>query len=550
MKQTQALRVMMSGRPVFLTGAPGSGKTYVLNQFIRLAKEAKKRVAVTASTGIAATHIGGTTIHSWSGLGIRDAISERDEKWLKDNDRLLKRYNNVDVLVLDEVSMIHGKRLDMINQVCKWLRESDEPFGGIQVILTGDLFQLPPINRGDTSIDFVHLSQAWAELQPQICYLSEQHRQEKDPLLDLLEAMRTNDVGEAHFDALSERLGREIPADVSITKLYSHNQDVEQINDDHLRALTNETKTFVMETYGVQAKVDQLVKSVLAPEILELKVGAEVMFVANNFSEGFVNGSRGKVVDFKDSAPLVELQRNNRVIKVEQHSWALEEDGKERARVTQLPLRLAWAITIHKSQGMSLDSAEIDLSRAFTPGMGYVALSRVRSLDGIYLKGINNTALAMHPEIFSFDETLKAASLELANSTSEDEYNLSTSEAASPVQHKSMDESLFEVLKTWRSQEGTTRRVPLYMVAGNKTLEALATNKPTTQSQLKTVTGIGPKMIERYGDELLGLIREHLGVVSVADEKDTRIKEFLHTRGIELTNDDLVLLRKLLQSKD
>ncbi len=546
-KQTQALRVMMDGNSVFLTGAPGSGKTYVLNKFIQLAKMAKKRVAVTASTGIAATHIGGTTIHSWSGLGIRDEISDRDEKWLKDNDRLLKRYNNVDVLIIDEVSMIHGKRLDMINQVCKWLRESEEPFGGIQVILTGDLFQLPPINRGDTSIDFVHLSNAWAELNPKICYLSEQHRQLNDPLLDLLESMRSNDINQAHFDALSERLGLEAPEEIAITKLYSHNQDVEQINEDHLKAISSDSKVFVMETYGVQAKVDQLIKSVLAPEILELKIGAEVMFVANNFSEGYVNGSRGKVVDFKDGSPLVELQSSKRVIKVEKNSWALEEDGKERARVSQLPLRLAWAITIHKSQGMSLDSAEIDLSRAFTPGMGYVALSRVRSLDGVYLKGINNTALAMHPEIFSFDDTLKSASVDLASETSEDEY-----QAEEPTQGNdnkstgSIDESLLEVLKTWRSQEGNKRRVPLYMIASNKTIEAIALNQPTTLSQLKATSGIGPKMLENYGEELLGLVREHLGVVSIPDEKNQKIKQFLDSKNIKISDEDITSLSKIL----
>ena len=547
MKQSQALRVMMSGKSVFLTGAPGSGKTYVLNQFIQAAKKAKKRVAVTASTGIAATHIGGTTIHSWSGLGIRDEISERDEKWLKDNDRLLKRYNNVDVLIIDEVSMIHGKRLDMVNQVCKWLRESDEPFGGIQVILTGDLFQLPPISRGDTKIDFVHLSNAWKELKPEICYLSEQHRQENDPLLDLLESMRSNDINQAHFDALSERLGLEVPQGEAITKLYSHNQDVESINDSHLRAIEDETKTYVMETYGVQSKVDSLIKSVLAPEVLELKVGAEVMFVANNFSEGFVNGSRGKVVAFRDGMPLVELQRNRRILKVEQHSWALEEDGRERARVSQLPLRLAWAITIHKSQGMSLDSAEIDLSRAFTPGMGYVALSRVRSLGGVYLKGINNTALAMHPEIFSFDEQLKQASDELASQTAEEAYVQADEPQAATSSTRQLDESLLEVLKTWRAQEGSKRRVPLYMIAGNKTIEALATNQPTTISQLKSVTGIGPKMIENYGEELLGLVREHLGVVSVPDEKEQKIQEFLTQKNVELSAEEITQLRKILE---
>lgn len=542
MKQTQALRVMMEGQSVFLTGPPGSGKTYVLNQFIAMAKAAGKRLAITASTGIAATHIGGTTIHSWSGLGIRDSITERDEKWLKDNERLLKRYNNLDVLIIDEVSMLHGMRFDMINQVCKWLRDSSEPFGGLQVILTGDLFQLPPINRGDEVVDFVHLSSAWQELSPKICYLTEQHRQTADPLLELLEAMRANDVTQAHYDAISGRLGKEIPSGTALTKLYSHNADVEQINDAHLRAIDNETKTFVMELSGTQAKVEQLVKSVLAPEILELKVGAEVMFVANNFADGYVNGTRGRVVDFEDGKPVVELQRNGRHITVGTNNWVLEEDGRERARVIQLPLRLAWAITIHKSQGMSLDSAEIDLSRAFTPGMGYVALSRVRSLDGVYLKGMNNTALLMHPDIFSFDEELRKASQILSIETPE------TLDSLATLEHKTtpLNTALLEVLKAWRTKESKTRRIPLYMIASNKTLETLAANQPTTQAQLKTISGVGPKIIERYGETLVNIIREHLGVVTVADEKTDKIKHFLTERNIELSPKDIQTLKDLL----
>lgn len=536
----------MAGESVFLTGAPGSGKTFVLNRFIKEAKKAGRRVAVTASTGIAATHIGGTTIHSWSGLGIRDSVSNSDKKWLMENSHLLKRYNNVDVLVLDELSMMHGARLDMVNQVCKWLRENDKPFGGLQVVLTGDLFQLPPITRGDTAIDFAHLSQAWQELNPKICYLTEQHRQENDPLLDLLEAMRRNEVEDAHFAALSERLGREAPQEVAITKLYSHNQDVEHINNDHLQALTSETKTFVMQTHGVQAKVDQLTKSVLAPEILELKKGAEVMFVANNFAEGFVNGSRGTVVDFSDNAPMVKLHRTGKIIKVVPHSWALEEDGKQKASVTQLPLRLAWAITIHKSQGMSLDSAEIDLSRAFTPGMGYVALSRVRSLNGVYLKGLNNTALVMHPSIFTFDETLRSVSTELAATVSEEEIvEQPESQKASEAINKNLNEPLLEVLKKWRAKEGGVRKVPLYMIASNKTLEALATNLPTTMNQLKSVSGIGPKMAERYGDVLLKLIRKQLGVVETPDF-NSKLTSFLKTRKIKLSASDKEQLLKMI----
>jgi ATP-dependent exoDNAse (exonuclease V) alpha subunit len=382
MRQLQALGVMMKGKSVFLTGPPGSGKTYVLNEFIRLATRSGKNVAVTASTGIAATHIGGTTVHSWSGLGIKDALSEYDKEHLKQNARLVKRYNAVDVLVIDEISMLHGLRLDMINVVCKLLRQSQAPFGGLQVILVGDLFQLPPINRSGEAVDFVHNSGAWQELAPTICYLTEQHRQTDDSLLHLLEAMRRGDLNELYEAALRERLERKPVPGLAVTRLYSHNIDVDSINQKHLQAITSEAKKFVMQTSGGAVKVEQLKKSVLAPEELELRIGAEVMFVANDFASGFVNGSRGRVIDFDDGLPIVELA-NGRELKVERHTWKLEEDGKKRAEVAQLPLRLAWAITIHKSQGMSLDAAEIDLGRSFTPGMGYVALSRVRSMDGV-----------------------------------------------------------------------------------------------------------------------------------------------------------------------
>src|SRR5665213_1801107 len=209
MRQTQALQVMMSGESVFLTGAPGAGKTYVLNDFVRRAAKQGKTVGVTASTGIAAIHIGGTTIHSWSGLGILDSLSEEDLHRLGGSERLAKRYNGTDILVIDEVSMLHGLRLDMVNQMAKLLRKSEAPFGGMQVVLVGDLLQLPPISRGTDVFDFAYLSEAWVESDLQICYLTEQHRQQgNDALLEILEAMRSNEVNEEHGALLQARLSQ------------------------------------------------------------------------------------------------------------------------------------------------------------------------------------------------------------------------------------------------------------------------------------------------------------------------------------------------------
>lgn len=504
MRQTQALNVMMSGANIFLTGAPGAGKTYVLNQYVNRAMRAGRRLAVTASTGIAASHIGGTTIHSWSGLGILDSLSKDDLKRLGGSERLIKRYNSVDVLIIDEVSMLHGARLDMVNQLAKILRGNESAFGGLQVILVGDLFQLPPISRGSDNFDFAHLSQAWAELNPAICYLTEQHRQQgSDKLLALLEAMRRNDINETHGDLLQERLAQKPHEDQVVTRLYSHNIDVDAINKRYLDALPGKSHLFQAYTKGSKAKIEQLAKSLLAPDVLELKVGAEVMFVANNFAEGFVNGSRGQVIDFDDDMPVVQLA-NGKTIDVTPHSWSLNEDGRVRAEVSQLPLRLAWAITIHKSQGMSLDAAEIDLSKAFTPGMGYVALSRVRSLEGLYLQGVNRMALSMHPQIYDLDEQLRFASGKLA-STTDDIGEEEVKAAVSGI----VDEILYKKLTQWRFQRAQTDKIPAFMIAHNTALSAVAAQAPTTPQQLTAIPGFGAKKVDTYGSDIIAIVVAH-----------------------------------------
>lgn len=501
MRQQQALRLMMDGKSVFLTGPPGAGKTYVLNEFIRFAKRRGKNVAVTASTGIAATHIGGTTIHSWSGLGILDVLSDYDLARLAGKSVLIKRYNAADVLVIDEVSMLHGQRLDMVNALAKRIRQSTAPFGGMQVILVGDLFQLPPISRGTQTVDFAHLSDAWAELDPTICYLTEQHRVSAgDTLLDLLGAMRRGDVNEMHEAVLQERLQVKVPSDVVATRLYSHNADVDSINQKHLDAIMSEQKMYTMFATGAQPKKEQLMKNVLAPMELVLKRGAEVMFVANNFGAGYVNGTRGTVIDFDASTPIVALT-NGREVKVEPHTWKLEEDGRVRAEVSQLPLRLAWAITIHKSQGMSLDAAEIDLSRSFSPGMGYVALSRVRSIDGIYLRGVNQMALAMHPLIFEYDRELR----ELSELLSESVADFVEDTKADEVQD-AFDEALFQGLRDWRAKQAAKEKTPAYIVAHDAMLKEIATRRPQTRQALMAVKGMGASKLEKYGDDILGIV--------------------------------------------
>jgi ATP-dependent DNA helicase PIF1 len=257
------------------------------------------------------------------------------------------------------------------------------------------------------------------------------------------------------------------------------------------------------------------------------------MFVANNVGAGFVNGTRGKVIGFKEDQPVVELA-SGRKIAVSPHSWKLEEDGKVRAEVAQLPLRLAWAITIHKSQGMSLDAAEIDLSKSFTPGMGYVALSRVRSLDGLYLAGINRMALQMPPQIYEFDRTLRAASTKLSDQTEGTPEELEAPEE--PKQQ--VNPELMARLKSWRIERARSDSVPAYVIAHDSVLELLAVKLPSSHQALLGIKGMGGRKIEQYGDDILRLVADHTG---------KSIDVVKPTDGWDIKHDEL--LKKLVKQK-
>ena len=408
MNQGLALEILLAGESALLTGPAGTGKTFVLNQFIRLSKHDGKHVSVTATTGLAATHLGGTTIHAWAGIGVQDTLpSGFVEHMPKGRKEIIEK---TDILIIDEVSMLHDFRLDMVDEVCRLVRRKDEPFGGIQVVMSGDFFQLPPINReGSRAGSFIVESQAWRELDPVILYLDEQFRQtEGDDLLDILTCLRANELRRHHAEKLLARSEVEAPEGVVLTELHTVNVDVDRINERQLARLGGDELVYQQHTTGSANYVENLQRSVLAPAVLTLKQGALVMAVKNDPTRRYVNGSIGEVTDFEPGSdyPVVTF-RNGKVVTMMPDTWELRDGDKKRASISQVPLRLAWAITVHKSQGMTLDAARIDLRKAFVPGMGYVALSRVKNLDNLYLTGINRTALQMSEEAHTIDEMLR-----------------------------------------------------------------------------------------------------------------------------------------------
>ncbi len=410
MQQSLALEIMLSGANVFLTGQAGAGKTFVLNEFIKLAKEQHKVVAVTATTGLAATHLGGNTIHAWSGIGVHDELPRHFFKDMPKGrcDTIAK----TDILIIDEISMLHDFRLDIIDEVTRKVRKNDQPFGGLQVILCGDFFQLPPVNRPDSRQGgFVVHSKVWHAAKLTICYLGEQHRQEDETLLEILTALRAGDIRRRHAESLLSRINAELTQNQPLTELHTTNADVDSINHRALQQINETEVSYTMQTTGKDNYVQQLKRSCLAQEVLALRKGALVMCIKNSPDKKFVNGSLGIVKDFDKSTtyPIVDLH-NGRTVLVAPDTWELRDGDKKRAGLAQIPLRLAWAITVHKSQGMTLDAARIDLSKAFVEGMGYVALSRVKNLGSLSLLGINKTALKVSEDALAIDEYLQKSS--------------------------------------------------------------------------------------------------------------------------------------------
>ncbi|MBP6949015.1 MAG: AAA family ATPase [Candidatus Pacebacteria bacterium] len=414
MTQKTALQILKLGHTTFLTGAAGAGKSYVLREYIKYLKKHGINYAVTASTGIASTHISGTTIHAWSGIGIKHKLATYELDALEEKQNLYKRWNDTSVLIIDEVSMLHASFVDMLDKVAKHMRRNDKPFGGVQVVFTGDFFQLPPVTRPtdeyETSEVFAFASDAWKKAKPVVCYLTEQFRQDDNKLTSILQAIRDGEVEEEHYEMLKEASENKHTGDH--IKLYTHNTNVDDINMEEFGKIDGNVRTYHMITKGKAQIVSSLKNNCLADEILQLKIGAKVICIKNSQDRSYVNGSMGKVINFDhEGMPVVELMQGKKIT-VKADSWKIEEDGKVRAELQQLPIKLAWAITVHKSQGMTLDKAEVDLSRSFASGQGYVALSRLKSLEGLYLKGFNAQALQIAEQVHEMDSVFRSKSVQ------------------------------------------------------------------------------------------------------------------------------------------
>ena len=474
-EQRAAVRLVRRGRSVFITGGAGTGKSFLLRAII--SELDPKNTYVTASTGIAALTLGGTTVHSFAGVGLGKESARDLLDRVRGSERSRNSWQACRALIIDEVSMLAGDFLDKLEYIARHIRRSDEPFGGIQLIFCGDFLQLAPIGNAVKGVRveplFAFQSRAWRAANPKVCLLKQVFRQANQTLVAALNEMRMGEMSrdtlamltaqssrtnvrflqhrhdaddEAELDTVVDAHGKSIRGRFAgRSVIRSRNEDVERINQHEFGKLSTDIVTFVEYCTGNPTHVKALQDNSPVPARLELRVGCRVMLCKNiDVSQGLVNGSIGVVTSFV-KVDVVEDFENPRAVEmcrlvaprtkvlpvarfpvrrfnrgtmreevveldliVEPQEWTVTSGSTELAKRTHIPLRLAWAITVHKSQGMTLTSVNVDFANMFAAGQAYVALSRCTSLEGMTLENFSASAVITSPIAVSYYRAVEA----------------------------------------------------------------------------------------------------------------------------------------------
>ena len=434
LEQEQALTHFQAGRNMFLTGPGGTGKTALIKKMVDLCKAADKKVQVCALTGCAAVLLNcqAKTVHSWAGIGLANGPTDMIVKRVATNKYKAAAWKKIDVLIIDEVSMMSQKIFEILDSLGQKVRKDTRPFGGLQVIFSGDFYQLPPVARSDDETAFCFESPDWAKTFPDVVQLKKIFRQTDEVYTAILNQIRVGKLFKSALTTLTPHIGKTLPESFIPTILLPRRREAELINAMELEKLPSEKKSFTLTRVEIlpeqaQAKQSQaqakqaqeispeqreiehtfLTNNIMADKEIILKKGAQVMCIANidmESTEPIVNGSQGIVVDFVGNLPLVQFNSGARRT-VGYHTWNSETYPS--LGVKQIPLIYAWAITIHKAQGVSLDMAQIDAgSNIFECGQTYVALSRIKSLDGLYLTAFNPQKIKVNKKVQEFYSTL------------------------------------------------------------------------------------------------------------------------------------------------
>lgn len=453
-EQTTVFTHYLNGDNIFMTGAGGCGKTYLIRRIYKHATTTGRYVQVCATTGCAAILLqcNAKTIHSWAGIGLGNGDPDNYVSKIKTNRTKLRAWLSTQTLIIDELSMLSKKLFDLLDYIGRKVRKRDIPFGGIQLIASGDFYQLPPVSKTKEDGGFAFESTSWTTTFPVEIELTNNHRQKDKAFLKALNEIRVGKITRSSYNLLKKYVGREYKdTDIEPARLLPTRNKVNFINQEKLQKLEESVYTFDAERKSdpraptdvsqnthtkkppspsaITQELDFMIKNGMFAVSLDLKQHAQVMCIINyDMDKGIVNGSIGKVVEFlsteeyqKKYLPDIEESEtldtteypviqfvNGEKIHMKPHTWLSERFGDYGIGIRQLPLILAWAVSIHKSQGMTVDMAEIDVGRSiFECGQSYVALSRVRSLDGLYLTAFEPSKIKVNRKVKDFYERMR-----------------------------------------------------------------------------------------------------------------------------------------------
>jgi len=418
-EQTIAYKLFLQGKNILVTGQAGTGKSFLIKKIVSYCEKTNKNFAVTAMTGSAAFLINGKTIHSWGSLGVGDKSAfSYAESILKTWPKKVK-WQRCKVLIIDEVSMMNASFFELIEHVARLVKSSDKPFGGIQVILLGDFYQLPPVSKGIEDNRFCFESDRWVDVINEKIVLNEIIRQKDPSFQKVLSEVRTNNLSQETIDIINSRVGIEPDLSIGIipTILYSTKKSVDKMNKQEFDKLAGDEVIEYETTYEILSERTSKIKEIEYEKYkqfidsennyektLFLAVGAQVMLLKNIDQEkGLVNGSRGVVIGFDDNClPMVKFC-SGEIHTIHYHDYLYEISNVTQLIAKQIPLSLAWCTTIHKSQGQTLDSVKINIGRGiFEYGQTYVALSRARNLEGLYIEDFDEKKIRVHPKVVDF----------------------------------------------------------------------------------------------------------------------------------------------------
>lgn len=538
---------------LFLTGKAGTGKTTFLRDVVR---HTKKKCIVLAPTGIAAVNAGAMTIHSFFqfGLGpfVKGVIEPKSD--FRINKSKLELIRNLQLLIIDEVSMVRADLMDHIDVELRRIRRNSKPFGGVQLLMIGDLQQLPPIAHGGEDellrqyykTLYFFSSAALKSMKYSCIELKTVYRQTDGHFINILNHARECTLTNQDITDLNARYIPDFsprPEDGYI-RLMTHNRQVDYINATEMAKLDSHPFTFEAAVTGTFPE-----ESYPTANSLTLKKGAQVMFIKNDPERRFINGTLGEIRSIDKNCIAVRLAESGKTIEVEPMEWqniryqfddeTKEISSKQIGRFKQYPLKAAWAITVHKSQGLTFDKAIIDVHAAFSPGQAYVALSRCRTLEGLVLSSpvsasvfmkdkavdaymnyiycpVQELAFSSCYEYFEYEkkpESEAVGSEEKVNAkkVNAERINTEKSDAEKPaVPAKIPDTALARELRSWRYERANEIDKPAFVVFSNAALSGIAHLRPTTLTELLKVPGVGPAKVNAYGEEIIGIVQSHL----------------------------------------